>query len=138
MTKRRPEARPAATAATPPRGTGDARPASSPGPAPTVGAAGTAPTAGTVPAAVDTSPAAGGRDSRSASLFVDAVEGGVARLLDDGVTFSLPARLLPPGVGEGDWVDVAIAPVAAPPDARAADRLRERLAKDDPDGDITL
>ena len=82
------------------------------------------------------SPKAGGRHAR---LFVDAVEGGVARLLDGEQVFTLPARLLPPGVGEGMWVDVAITgPVAAPADTDEAERLRDRLSEDDPGGDITL
>jgi hypothetical protein len=69
-------------------------------------------------------------------LFVDAIEGGVARLLLGTRAFALPAALLPAGVKEGGWVTVRVAPTSAPPDDTEA--IRAALAKDDPGGDIEL
>jgi hypothetical protein len=68
-------------------------------------------------------------------LFVDAVEAGTARLvLSDGVAFSIPARLLPPGAKEGSWLEFSLALAPAPPDAAA--EIRARLGRDDDGGDI--
>lgn len=77
----------------------------------------------------------------SFAVTLDAVEAGVARLaLDDGATFTLPARLLPPGTREGDRLEVTLLrDEAGTARARARVRsLRRRLSRDDDGGDIEL
>jgi len=69
-------------------------------------------------------------------LFVDAIEDDRARLIDGEQALSLPLTLLPAGVREGDWIELAIAIVAPPPDD--TESRRKRLAGDDPGGDIDL
>jgi hypothetical protein len=71
-----------------------------------------------------------------ARAFVDAVDEGVARLLIGEQTFTLPAHLLPAGVGEGDWVEISVGRAPAPPDDTEA--RRARLGGDDPGGDVKL
>jgi len=68
--------------------------------------------------------------------FVDAIDEGVARLLVCEQAFTLPARLLPAGVREGDWVEISVGRAPAPPDD--TERRRSRLAGDDPGGDVKL
>jgi len=76
----------------------------------------------------------GARTARQ--LFVDAIEEGRVRLLDGDQPLSLPLALLPPGVREGDWIELATAVIAPPPDD--TESRRKRLAGDDPGGDIDL
>ncbi len=71
-------------------------------------------------------------------LFVDAIEGGTARLLLGVEAFNLPARLLPAGAKEGSWVRLSFQIAPAPPDEDAADALRRKLGGDDDGGDIKL
>lgn len=71
-------------------------------------------------------------------LFVDAIEGGSARLLLGTEAFTVPARLLPPGAKEGSWLRPSFALAPAPPDDRASAALRRRLGRDDDGGDIKL
>jgi hypothetical protein len=71
-----------------------------------------------------------------ARLFVDAIEGGIARLLAGTDAFSVPVRLLPAGTKEGSWLSASFVAVPAPPDAAA--EIRRRLGRDDDGGDIKL
>jgi len=70
------------------------------------------------------------------ALFVDAIEGGTARLLAGTEAFSVPVRLLPPGTKEGTWLSASFVAVPAPPDP--AGEIRRRLGRDDDGGDIKL
>jgi hypothetical protein len=71
-------------------------------------------------------------------LFVDAIEGGTARLLLGVEAFSVPARLLPAGTTEGSWVRLSFEIAPAPPDDQAAETLRRKLGDGDDGGDIKL
>ena len=73
---------------------------------------------------------------RSTRLFVDAVDGAMARLLRGEEVLDVPVALLPAGVREGDWVQMDVGIVAPPPSD--AEARRRELAKDDPGGDIEL
>ena len=79
---------------------------------------------------------AGSASSAGTTLFVDAIEGGIARLLAGTEAFSVPVRLLPAGTKEGSWLSASFAAVSAPPDA--AVEIRRRLGRDDDGGDIKL
>jgi hypothetical protein len=68
--------------------------------------------------------------------FVDAVDGGTARLLVGETGLSVPLQLLPPGIAEGSWVELVVRHASAPPND-TADR-RHRLADDDDSGDLKL
>ena len=72
----------------------------------------------------------------TARLFVDQIEGGVARVLRGEQVVSLDASLLPAGTREGDWVQLTVGIIPAP--ASDADERRRRLAKDDPGGPLKL
>jgi hypothetical protein len=69
-------------------------------------------------------------------LFVDAIEGGSARLLLGVEAFNLPARLLPAGAKEGSWVRLSFEISEAPPDE--AEALRRKLGQGDDGGNIKL
>lgn len=73
---------------------------------------------------------------RTTEVFIDAVENGVARVLAGEQVFELPAALLPPGAGEGDWVAISIEGIPTPAD-RSGD-LQRQLGADDDGGDIKL
>jgi Protein of unknown function (DUF3006) len=75
-------------------------------------------------------------DGRITRLFVDEIEDETARVLFGEHAFSVPAALLPEGAREGDWVEVSVRSIPAPPGDTEA--RRERLAKDDPGGTIKL
>ena len=75
-------------------------------------------------------------NQKEALLFVDAIEGGQARLLLDEEAFTVPASLLPPGAREGTWLRLSLRVVPAPPSR--ADAIRKRLARDDDGGPIKL
>ena len=80
---------------------------------------------------------AGGRAQlRSTRLFVDEVDEESARLLRGDESFSLPVSLLPEGVREGDWLELTVVRVPAPPSD--TEERRKRLAGDDPGGPIKL
>jgi hypothetical protein len=70
------------------------------------------------------------------ALFVDAIEGGRARLLLGEEAFSFPARLLPKGAREGSWNRLSGRVVSAPRSDAAA--IRRKLARDDPGGPLKL
>ena len=72
----------------------------------------------------------------STKLFVDAIEGGMARLLAGTDAFSVPVRLLPAGTKEGTWLSASFTAVPAPPDT--AGEIRRRLGRGDDGGDIKL
>lgn len=74
-------------------------------------------------------------NNKTTAVFVDAVEGGLARLELGEQAFTVPAALLPDGAGEGSWLTLT-ATVAAPPSD--PDALRRKLGKDDPGGPIKL
>ncbi len=74
--------------------------------------------------------------SGATTLFVDAIENGIARLLAGKEAFSVPVRLLPPGTKEGTWLSASFVAVPAPPDAAA--EIRQRLGRDDDGGDLKL
>ncbi len=58
--------------------------------------------------------------TRSSLLFVDAINGGTARLLPkDGAAFEFPLRLLPEGIREGEIIKLTA----------AAQDNKERLGK---------
>jgi len=71
-------------------------------------------------------------------LFVDAIEGGRARLLLGGDAFTIPASLLPPGAVEGSWLRLSFQLAAAPADEAEAEATRRRLGADDDGGDLKL
>jgi len=70
------------------------------------------------------------------TLFVDAIEGGIARLLAGTDAFSVPVRLLPPGTKEGTWLSASFVAASTPPDTGA--EIRRRLGRNDDGGDIEL
>ncbi|HXJ21320.1 MAG TPA: hypothetical protein VMT03_13905 [Polyangia bacterium] len=72
----------------------------------------------------------------STTLFVDAIEGGIARLLAGTEAFSVPVRLLPPGTREGTWLSASFVVVPPPPDR--GEQIRRRLGRNDDGGDIKL
>jgi hypothetical protein len=72
----------------------------------------------------------------STTLFVDAIEGGIARLLAGTDAFSVPVRLLPPGTKEGTWLSASFVAVPPPPDTGGD--IRRRLGRNDDGGDIQL
>jgi len=72
----------------------------------------------------------------STKLFVDAIEGGMARLLAGADAFSVPVRLLPAGTKEGTWLSASFTAVPAPPDTGG--EIRRRLGRGDDGGDIKL
>jgi hypothetical protein len=72
----------------------------------------------------------------STTLFVDAIEGEIARLLAETEAFSVPVRLLPPGTREGTWLSATFVAVPPPPDDAA--EVRRRLGRHDDGGDIKL
>jgi len=76
-------------------------------------------------------------DAGAARVFVDAIEGEVARLLLGVEAFEVPVRLLPPGAKEGSWLRLSLE-LAPPPPPDSADVLRRRLGQDDDGGDIKL
>ena len=70
-------------------------------------------------------------------LFVDAIDGQMARLLlSGGASFSVPVRLLPAGVKEGSWLHASF--VVAPPPPDGAAEIRARLGRGDDGADIKL
>ena len=71
-------------------------------------------------------------------LFVDAIEGGRARLLLGADAFTIPASLLPPGAVEGSWLRLSLRLTAAPPEEAEAEATRRRLGADDDGGDLKL
>jgi hypothetical protein len=78
------------------------------------------------------------------AVFVDAVEEGKARLVQrraggEVLTYTVPAELLPPGIGEGRWIELRIQALPGPP-ASTDDpgALRKRLLEGDDGGDISL
>ena len=73
--------------------------------------------------------------TKTTGVFVDGVEDGEARLLLGDDAFTVPAALLPDGVGEGTWLNLTatVTPPQADPDA-----LRRKLGRDDPGGPIKL
>lgn len=73
---------------------------------------------------------------RSTPLFVDEIQDGVARLLRGTEVVSLSAILLPMGAREGDWIEISVGIIPAPPDDTA--ERRKKLAADDPGGPIKL
>lgn len=73
--------------------------------------------------------------SKTMAVFVDAVEGGLARLELGEQAFTVPAALLPDGAGEGSWLKLTATVTTPPSDP---DALRRKLGKDDPGGPIKL
>jgi hypothetical protein len=73
---------------------------------------------------------------RETQLFVDEVDGEVARMVLGEEVFTMPRALLPRDAVEGSWVRMSIGVVPAPPDD--TERKRKELARDDPGGDIEL
>lgn len=69
-------------------------------------------------------------------VFVDAIDGGTARLMFGEETFYAPAGLLPPDAREGSWIELGLVTVPAPDDG--TEDLRRALGRDDPGGDIKL
>ena len=74
-------------------------------------------------------------------IFVDAIDDQVARIMWTDQVFTIPVSLMPPGTREGAWLDLSIAranPHAGDPGEGEGEKIRARLAKDDPGGDIKL
>jgi hypothetical protein len=75
-------------------------------------------------------------------VFVDRVESGRAVLTPEsgGASFDVPASWLPPGVGEGRWLSLALEPDPAKDKAMVEHtrQLRGKLAKGDDGGDLKL
>lgn len=74
-------------------------------------------------------------EATSTMVFVDALEEGDARLLLGEQSFTVPRRLLPTGVQEGQWVRFEVVPAPAPDSSGVR---RQHLGKDDPGGPIKL
>lgn len=72
----------------------------------------------------------------TARLFVDQIEGGVARVLQGERVLSMDASLLPAGTREGNWVQLTVGIIDPP--ASDAEERRRRLAADDPGGPLKL
>jgi len=83
-------------------------------------------------------PAPAPAPAQAGRLFVDAIEGGRARLLLGGDAFTIPASLLPPGAVEGSWLRLSFQLTAAPPEEAEAEATRRRLGADDDGGDLKL
>jgi hypothetical protein len=73
--------------------------------------------------------------TRTTVVFVDAIEGGRARLLLGETAFELPLALLPDEAREGCWLDLTATIVPAPTDP---EERRRRMGGDDPGGPIRL
>ena len=69
-------------------------------------------------------------------LFVDEIDGEVARVIVNGDVTTLPTGLLPEPAREGSWVRLLAEIIPAPPDD--AESLRRKLGRGDPGGDIKL
>lgn len=83
------------------------------------------------------------KDEARVQVFVDGVEEGKARIVQrreggEILTYTLPAALLPPGVGEGRWIELRVRALPGPPASDDTGALRERLLKGDDGGDISL
>ncbi len=74
--------------------------------------------------------------SEEVLFFVDAMEGGVARLLRGTEAFTVPAALLPAGAKEGSWLRASFKLAPAPADDGAD--VRSKLGQNDDGGDIKL
>jgi hypothetical protein len=68
--------------------------------------------------------------------FIDAVQEAVARLILDEQIVHLPAALLPPGCGEGTWIELTLRAVPAPTEAAETEAARAALSGDDDGGDL--
>jgi hypothetical protein len=71
-----------------------------------------------------------------AQLFIDEIDDGVARVLLGEQAISLPVAVLPAGAHEGDWIELSVGVIPAPP--TDTEQRRKRLAADDPGGDVKL
>ncbi len=71
---------------------------------------------------------------------VDRIEGEIAVIMAEGLTLKVPARLLPPGAGEGSHLRfvIEIDPAAESRAREDVATLRKRLSSDDDGGDIDL
>jgi hypothetical protein len=88
------------------------------------------------------------REAPCTAVFVDAIEDGVARLLDahqehqEG-SWSLPVAWLPANVREGEWLSLTARRSSPPhppgdPEGTTAEARRASLSADDPGGPIKL
>lgn len=103
-------------------------------------------------------PRASGPTCAAHCVYVDGIEGDIARLLiahpqpgqpdpassspaqsDDWREYRLPLHVLPPGLREGDWLNLTLQRVATPTSLMsAAPTLRRELGQDDDGGDFSL
>jgi hypothetical protein len=74
--------------------------------------------------------------TRRTRVFVDEIDGAVARLVLGARAFTVPRALLPRAAREGAWVEVSVA--IAPAAGSTTERRRRRLARDDDGGDVKL
>ncbi len=76
-------------------------------------------------------------------VYVDGIEGEIARLLivdarGEWQPFHLPLRVLPPGLKENTWLVLHSRSQPPPPWADSVRSLRARLGRDDDGGDFSL
>ena len=81
--------------------------------------------------------------SPAAHVYVDSIEGVLARLLIvDGAgewqPFHMPLSVLPSGLKENSWIALHAQPTSPPPAAADTPSLRARLGADDDGGDFSL
>ena len=95
------------------------------------------------PPARSTYPAAKVPASPASHVYVDGIEGDLARLLIvDGAgqwqPFHMPLSVLPPGLQENTWIALHAQPTSPPPFAAGTPSLRARLGADDDGSDFSL
>jgi hypothetical protein len=85
------------------------------------------------------------REAPCTAVFVDAIEDGVARILDahEEGSWSLPVAWLPANVREGEWLSLTARRTSPPhppgdPDGKTPEARRANLSADDPGGPIKL
>jgi hypothetical protein len=82
------------------------------------------------------------REAPCTAIFVDAIEDGVARVLDahEQGSWSLPLAWLPANTREGEWLSLTTHRSSPPPDpdGKTPEARRASLSADDPGGPIKL
>ncbi len=78
----------------------------------------------------------------SVAAYIDSVESGIARLLLQGLDgewrgYSLPATILPPGAGEGSWLELTFK-TREPPQGTDSTLPQPRIHSHDDGSDIEL
>jgi hypothetical protein len=94
-------------------------------------------------APVASSPAPADLTPPADRVYVDGIEGELARLLivdaqGEWRPYHLPLRVLPSGLKENTWISLHSAPQPEPPWAERVRGLRARLGRDDDGSDFSL